>query len=85
MLGTSDAWLTIHLSQGTREPGYYTIDCQILQLQIQLILYFYSFQGFFICVKVQQPHLSIFVIFTFSIKFALRQFYVLPFFANFML
>ena len=30
MLGTTDAWLTIHLSQQTNEPAYYILDCRIL-------------------------------------------------------
>ena len=29
MLGTSDAWSTSHLSQRTREPAFYIVDCQI--------------------------------------------------------
>ena len=29
ILGTSDAWLTSHLSQQNCKPAYYTVDCQI--------------------------------------------------------
>ena len=29
MLGISDAWATSHLSQRTRKPAYYIVDCQI--------------------------------------------------------
>ena len=29
MLGTSDTWLTSHLSQLTSEPAYYIVDCRI--------------------------------------------------------
>ena len=29
ILGTSDTWLTIHLSQRTSKPTYYIVDCQI--------------------------------------------------------
>ena len=29
ILGTSDAWLTSHSSQGTSEPAYYIADCRI--------------------------------------------------------
>ena len=34
MLGTSDAWWTIHLTQQTSEsePAYYFVDCRILKL-----------------------------------------------------
>ena len=30
ILGTSDAWLTIHLSQRQSKPAYYIEDCRIL-------------------------------------------------------
>jgi hypothetical protein len=29
ILGTSDAWSTSHLSQGTSKPAYYILDCRI--------------------------------------------------------
>ena len=29
ILGTSDTWSTSHLSQQTREPAYYILDCWI--------------------------------------------------------
>ena len=31
-LGTSDTWLTSHLSQETSVPTYYIVDCQICRI-----------------------------------------------------
>ena len=31
ILGTSDTWLTSHLSHQPSEPAYYIVDCRILE------------------------------------------------------
>jgi hypothetical protein len=41
MLGTSDAWLTSHLSQQTSKPAYYVVDCRISYLWSLLCKHIY--------------------------------------------
>ena len=38
MLGTSDAWWTSHLSQGTSEPAYYIVDCPNLGQELPQLI-----------------------------------------------
>ena len=62
ILGTSDAWTTSHLSQGTSKPAYYIVDCRILNLQERNLNTDWkcSYNFFIYCLKLTlQSHFEI--------------------------